>query len=153
MQIGCVRVTERALGPGPVDAAAQERAVAMIESALDDAARAAPALFARDPNRRLVGLAGTVSTLAQLDAGLARYDRHAIHHRRISRDVVREWRDRLGAETPAVRLGFPGMVAGREDVIVAGLYIVDAVMGRLGVDELLTSESDILDGIAARLRR
>ncbi len=43
------------------------------------------------------------------------------------------------------------MVPGREDVLVAGLYILDAVMGRFGVEELLTSEDDILDGVAASL--
>ncbi|OYV60238.1 MAG: hypothetical protein B7Z69_04780 [Actinobacteria bacterium 21-73-9] len=152
MQIGCVRVTERALGPDPVDAEHATRAVAMIESALEAAAAAAPELFALGPDLRLVGLAGTVSTLAQLDAGLDHYDRAVVHHRRLSREAVLAWRDRLGSEPPAARLGFPGMVAGREDVIVAGLYVVDAVMARLGVDELLSSESDILDGIAGRLR-
>jgi exopolyphosphatase/guanosine-5'-triphosphate,3'-diphosphate pyrophosphatase len=45
------------------------------------------------------------------------------------------------------------MVAGREDVLVAGLYVLDAVMDRLGVDELLASENDILDGIVMMLRR
>ena len=152
MQVGCVRVTERALGAGPVDADHEARALAMIEAALDGASAAAPALFALGPRLRLVGLAGTVSTLAQLDAGLDHYDRAAVHHRRLSRDVVSAWRARLGHEPPATRLGFPGMVPGREDVIVAGLYVVEAVMARLGVDELLSSESDILDGIAGRLR-
>ncbi len=152
MQVGCVRVTERALGPGPVDAERAARARAMIGSALDGAAAGAPALFALGPELRLVGLAGTVSTLAQLDAGLDHYDRSVVHHRRLTRAAVVDWRDRLGSEPPAARLGRPGMVPGREDVIVAGLYVVEAVMDRLGVEELLSSESDILDGIAARLR-
>jgi len=43
------------------------------------------------------------------------------------------------------------MVPGREDVLVAGLFILDAVMGRFDVDEVLTSEDDILDGVAASL--
>jgi len=96
-------------------------------------------------------VAGTVSTLAQLDAHRRDYDRAAVHHRVLSRDVVTHWRDLLGAMTPPQRLGLPGMVPGREDVLVAGLYILDAVMGRLGVEELLTSEDDILDGVAASL--
>jgi exopolyphosphatase/guanosine-5'-triphosphate,3'-diphosphate pyrophosphatase len=98
-----------------------------------------------------VGLAGTIATLAQLDAGLAVYDRDAVHHRRLSRETVVEWRDRLGKETPAVRLTHPGMVVGREDVLVAGLFVLDAVMERFGVSELLSSENDILDGITASL--
>jgi exopolyphosphatase/pppGpp-phosphohydrolase len=43
------------------------------------------------------------------------------------------------------------MVAGREDVLHAGLYILDAVMERFGVSELLSSENDILDGITQAL--
>jgi exopolyphosphatase/pppGpp-phosphohydrolase len=43
------------------------------------------------------------------------------------------------------------MVVGREDVLPAGLYVLDAVMERFQVDQLLTSENDILDGVVASL--
>ena len=74
-----------------------------------------------------------------------------MHHRRLTRSAVEHWRDALARESPSARLARPGMVAGREDVLPAGLYVLDAVMHRLGVDELLSSENDILDGIAASL--
>jgi exopolyphosphatase / guanosine-5'-triphosphate,3'-diphosphate pyrophosphatase len=74
-----------------------------------------------------------------------------VHHRVLTRATVQYWRDRLGAETPEERLANPGMVVGREDVLTAGLYVLDAVMERLEVDELVTSENDILDGVAASL--
>ena len=152
MQLGCVRVTERALGTGVVDRSHDLAARAMIDAELDRAWRAVPA-FARVIGAvRLVGLAGTVATLAQLDAGLVTYDRDAVHLRRLGRDVVATWRERLCAEEPAQRLEHPGMVPGREDVLHAGLYVLEAVMDRFGVDELLTSEDDILDGIVASLR-
>jgi exopolyphosphatase/guanosine-5'-triphosphate,3'-diphosphate pyrophosphatase len=152
MQLGCVRVTERALGADVVDEPHARAARAMIDAELDRVAREVPELFALE-RVRLVGLAGTVSTLAQLDAGEATYRRESVHHRLLSRASVVAWRDRLGAEPPAERLARPGMVAGREDVIVAGLYVLEAAMGRLGASELLTSESDILDGVAEALRR
>jgi exopolyphosphatase/guanosine-5'-triphosphate,3'-diphosphate pyrophosphatase len=152
MQLGCVRVTERALGSGVVDAAHDRATRVMINAELDRAWREEPAFGRIDGAVRLVGLAGTVATLAQLDVGLAVYDREAVHHRRIGRNVVSHWRERLSAEEPAVRLEHPGMVRGREDVLHAGLYVLEAVMDRLGVDELLTSEDDILDGIIASLR-
>ncbi len=151
MQMGCVRVTERALGAGVVTPAAAAAATAMIEDQIDQAFVAEP-VFARLVGAvRLVGLAGTVATLAQLDAGLRVYDRDAVHHRHLSRAQVQAWRDRLGAMTPSDRLALAGMVPGREDVLVAGLFILDAVMGRFDVDEVLTSEDDILDGVAASL--
>ena len=152
MQLGCVRVTERALGGDVVTTNAAAAARAMIEQQLDEAFAAEPHFATLVGDVRLVGLAGTVSTLAQLDAGLGRYDRDLVHRRRVSRARVQHWRDRLGALTPAQRLALPGMVAGREDVLVAGLYVLDAVMARFGAEELLTSEDDILDGVAASLR-
>ena len=151
MQLGCVRVTERALGKGVVSVASDIAAREMIEAELDRAWREVPD-FARLVGKvRLVGLAGSVSTLAQLDAGLATYDRDAVHHRTLSLATVELWRDRLAAESPEDRLARPGMVKGREDVLHAGLYILVAVMTRLGANELLTSENDILDGITDSL--
>ena len=151
MQLGCVRVTERALGAGVVTASREAAARAMIAAEIDRAF-AAEAAFARAVGAvRMVGLAGTVATLAQLDARLAVYDREVVHHRVLSRACVREWRERLAGETPEERMAHPGMVRGREDVLVAGLYVIEAVMERFGADELLSSESDILDGIVASL--
>ena len=151
MQLGCVRVTERALGKGVVSPASAAAANAMIEAELERAWEAVPDFAGLVGNVRLVGLAGSVSTLAQLDAGLATYDRDAVHHRRLSLATVELWRDRLAGESPEARLARPGMVRGREDVLHAGLFILTAVMIRFGAPELLTSENDILDGITASL--
>jgi exopolyphosphatase/guanosine-5'-triphosphate,3'-diphosphate pyrophosphatase len=151
MQLGCVRVTERALGRGIVTSVSEAAARAMIETELDRAFAAVPAFAQVAGNVRLVGLAGTISTLAALEARMSTYDRAAVHHRHLSRAVVQHWRDVLSLETPEMRLTHPGMVPGREDVLAAGLYILDAVMARFGVEELLSSENDILDGIAASL--
>jgi exopolyphosphatase/guanosine-5'-triphosphate,3'-diphosphate pyrophosphatase len=151
MQLGCVRVTERALGRDVVTPEGDAAARTMIAAELDRAFAAVPAFAMLRGRVRLIGLAGTVATVAQLDAHLEVYDRDAVHHRRLTRSTVQFWRDTLAREMPAVRLARPGMVAGREDVLTAGLYVLDAVMERLGVDELLSSENDILDGIAAAL--
>ncbi len=151
MQLGCVRVTERALGREIVTDERRAAAASMIAGALDAAMAAEPVLASVPGGVRLVGLAGTVATLVQLDRGVATYRRDEVHHRVVTRDAVQHWRDRLGAETPEARLGHAGMVAGREDVLVAGLMVLDAVMGRVGATELLSSESDILDGVAAWL--
>jgi exopolyphosphatase / guanosine-5'-triphosphate,3'-diphosphate pyrophosphatase len=151
MQLGSVRVTERALGRGVVSAQSDLAARAMIDEEIDRAFSARPAFESVVGHVRLVGLAGTVATLAQMDAELLVYDRDVVHHRALSLATVDHWRDLLASETPEVRLGHPGMVEGREDVLAAGLYILDAVMRRLEVDQLLSSENDILDGIVASL--
>ncbi|HUX03478.1 MAG TPA: hypothetical protein VMV53_01025 [Acidimicrobiales bacterium] len=151
MQLGCVRISERALGSGVVTAELARAAREMIDAELDRAFAAVPVFGRVVGNVRMVGLAGTVATLAQLDAALATYDRDVVHHRLLTREVVVRWRDRLGAETAEQRLAHLGMVRGREDVLVGGLYVLDAVMERFGVQELLSSESDILDGIVRSL--
>jgi exopolyphosphatase/guanosine-5'-triphosphate,3'-diphosphate pyrophosphatase len=151
MQLGSVRVTERALGRGMVNTASDRAARVMIDEEIERAFAARPS-FERVVGRvRLVGLAGTVATLAQMDAGLLVYDRAVVHHRVLTLATVDRWRDLLASETPEVRLGHPGMVKGREDVLPAGLYVLDAVMRRLDVDQLLSSENDILDGIVASI--
>jgi exopolyphosphatase/guanosine-5'-triphosphate,3'-diphosphate pyrophosphatase len=151
MQLGSVRVTERALGRGEVNAHNDLAARSMIDDEIERAFAAHPDFERVVGAVRLVGLAGTVATLAQLDAELLVYDRHVVHHRVLSLATVDQWRDLLASETPEVRLSHPGMVKGREDVLPAGLYILDAVMRRLEVDQLLSSENDILDGIIASL--
>jgi exopolyphosphatase / guanosine-5'-triphosphate,3'-diphosphate pyrophosphatase len=151
MQLGCVRVTERVLGPGIVTPEAERATREMIAEEIDRAFGAVPVFSKLVGHVRLVGLAGTVATLAQLDAGLEEYDRDAVHHRRLSLDTVIAWRRRLASLTPEERLDLAGMEPGREDVLVAGLYILEAVMERFGANELLSSEDDILDGVAASL--
>jgi exopolyphosphatase/guanosine-5'-triphosphate,3'-diphosphate pyrophosphatase len=151
LQLGSVRVTERALGRGVVDPESDRAARAMIHEEIERAFAARPDFDKVIGHVRLVGLAGTVATLAQMDAGLLVYDRTVVHHRILTLALIDQWRDLLASETPEVRLGHAGMVKGREDVLPAGLYILDAVMRRLGVDQLLSSENDILDGIVASL--
>ena len=153
MQLGCVRVTERALGREAVTDERRRAAQAMIDDALDVAMATDPTFASMAGGVRLIGLAGTVATLVQLDRGLGTYRREAVHHQVLTRVTVQYWRDRLAVETPEQRLEHAGMVSGREDVLVAGLMVLDAVMGRVGVADLLSSESDILDGVAAWLLR
>ncbi len=92
-----------------------------------------------------------MSTLAALRSGLVHYDRDQVHHAVLSRAEVTEWYHRLAAEPAAARLARAGMAAGRQDVIVGGVVVLDAVMERLGFEECLVSESDILDGLAKSL--
>lgn len=151
MQLGCVRVTERALGKDVVTPERAEAAWSMITEQIDEAFRQVPRFKELIGNVRLVGLAGTVATLAQLSTGVGEYNRDLVHHQTLRFDDVVSWREKLSALTPVERLSLAGMVQGREDVLHAGIFVLQAVMERFGVDQLLTSENDILDGIVASL--
>ena len=96
---------------------------------------------------RLVGVAGTVTTLACLDAGLQAYDSEVIHLRTLSLESVDRLVARLAGMTIAERAALPCVQAGRAPVIVGGAVIVKAAMEALGYDEMTVSERDLLDGL------
>jgi exopolyphosphatase/guanosine-5'-triphosphate,3'-diphosphate pyrophosphatase len=95
----------------------------------------------------LVGVAGTVTTLATLAAGLGEYDAEAIHLQTLALEEVCSLLARLGSITTRERAELPGVQAGRAPVLVAGAAIVMAVMEVLGYEELTVSERDLLDGL------
>jgi exopolyphosphatase/guanosine-5'-triphosphate,3'-diphosphate pyrophosphatase len=144
VDIGCVRLTERHLHGDPPSRAEIAAAAADIETALDAVATAMPAATART----LVGLAGSVTTVAGLALGLAEYDPSRIHHARIPAAQVAEQTRLLLGQTRAQRAALGVMHAGRVDVIGGGALVLDHVMRRFGFGEVLVSEHDILDGIA-----
>ncbi|MFJ1836210.1 exopolyphosphatase [Streptomyces sp. NPDC088175] len=148
VDIGCVRMTERHLVrdgvvTDPPDPAQIDAIRADIDAALDLAEESVPLTGAGT----LVGLAGTVTTLAAIALGLDAYDSGAIHHSRISFDQVQEITGRLLGSTHAERAAIGAMHPGRVDVITSGALILLAVMKRTGAREVVVSEHDILDGI------
>jgi exopolyphosphatase/guanosine-5'-triphosphate,3'-diphosphate pyrophosphatase len=144
VNIGCVRMTERHLhGDPPLDHEVADT-VADIDAALALAAATVPV----DKASTLVGLAGSVTTVAGIALGLDHYDSDRIHHSRVSAARVHEIATELLAMTRAERAAIPVMHPGRVDVIGAGALILDRIMTRFGFAEVLVSEHDILDGIA-----
>ncbi|WP_229072062.1 Ppx/GppA phosphatase family protein [Actinoplanes sp. DH11] len=144
MDIGCVRMTERHLHGDPPTAAELAAAEADITAAVDTALAAVSGSAART----LVGLAGTVTTVAALALDLPGYDSERIHHSRATAaDVTRVTRELLSM-TVAERRSLPVMHPGRADVIGAGALIEQIIVERSGHDVVIASEHDILDGIA-----
>jgi exopolyphosphatase/guanosine-5'-triphosphate,3'-diphosphate pyrophosphatase len=144
VNIGCVRMTERHLRADPPSAAQIAAATADIDAAIARAAAVVDAAQART----LVGLAGSVTTVAGIALDLPSYDPERLHHARIGAAEVHEVTARLLAQTRAERARIPVMHPGRIDVIGAGALILDRLMIQLGFAEVLVSEHDILDGIA-----
>ncbi len=99
----------------------------------------------------VLGVAGTITTVAAVEIGLAVYDPEVIHHFVLTRDAVEDVFRTLATESLADRVHNPGLPPERAPVIVGGLCVLVAIMRRLGLDELMVSESDILDGVLASL--
>jgi exopolyphosphatase/guanosine-5'-triphosphate,3'-diphosphate pyrophosphatase len=149
VDIGCVRMTERHLHGDPPASAEIAAAVADIDAALDTVASAVPVRQART----LIGLAGSVTTVAGITQGLSAYDAARTHHARLSAADVHDVTVSLLAQTRAARAAIGVMHPGRVDVIGGGALVLDRVMQRFGFGEVLVSEHDILDGIAWSLAR
>jgi exopolyphosphatase/guanosine-5'-triphosphate,3'-diphosphate pyrophosphatase len=101
-----------------------------------------------DEVRTLVGVAGTVTTMAAMTMGLTQYDRERIHGARVSTPDLLACVDRIVGMSVAERKELPFLHPGRADVIGGGALVLECVLRRLGLPELLASEHDILDGIA-----
>ncbi|GEP36059.1 hydrolase [Nocardioides szechwanensis] len=142
MNIGSVRLHERHLHSDPPTAAEVAACVADIDAALD-AAPVSPGDAAT-----VVGIAGTVTTVAAGVLDLPVYERTAIDQQVVSVDAVHDFVDRLVAMPVAERLTLPYLHPGRADVIDAGALILSRVLRRTTVSTMVVSESDILDGIA-----
>ncbi|GGR48488.1 Ppx/GppA phosphatase family protein [Streptomyces roseolus] len=144
VDIGCVRLTERHVRHDPVTAEEAEAIRADVRAALDLAAETVPIAG----TGTLVGLAGSVTTVAALALGLPEYDSTKIHHSRITAGQVAEVTARLLASTHDERASIPVVHPGRVDVIVAGALVLQEIVERVGAAEVVVSEHDILDGIA-----
>jgi exopolyphosphatase/guanosine-5'-triphosphate,3'-diphosphate pyrophosphatase len=145
LDVGCVRLTERHLSGDPPGEAAQAAAVAAVRSALTDAGREVALTSAAT----LVGLAGSVTTVAAAVLELPGYDRDAIHGARLPAAAVRAACDRLIGMPRSERARLPYLHPGRVDVIGAGALILRELLAATGAAELVVSEHDILDGIVA----
>ncbi|RIK09557.1 MAG: DUF501 domain-containing protein [Acidobacteria bacterium] len=143
IDMGCVRITERFLKSDPPTSAEKAAATAAIEAGLDSAEKVVDVSSAS----KVIGVAGTVTTLASIGLGLTDYDPSKTHHYQLPAREVRRLYEALGAMTAAERVEKFGVLPGRADVIVAGSMILLAVLERWGFDSVLVSESDILDGL------
>lgn len=144
VNIGSVRMTERHLANDPPTQQQIAAAEADIEAALDAVREMVPV----DRAASLVGVAGTVTTLTAIAKNLPAYDPDRVHGAVLTRQTVREVSDRLLAMPHAERAALPSLHPGRVDVIGGGSLILRVIVESLGADAVITSEHDILDGIA-----
>jgi len=148
MNIGCVRMQERHLRSDPPTPDQLSAARTDIAAALDEAAAAVDLSSVT----RLVGLAGTVTTVTARALGLSTYDPSAIDAAVLTVDEILDACDWLMTASRDERAAEGYMHPGRVDVIAAGALVWSEVVKRCaaetGIDTVTTSEHDILDGIA-----
>lgn len=142
--VGSVRLTERHPLSDPP-----------LESELHAARATAAAAFERIPLRAqghpIVGIAGTVTTLAAISLGMTTYDASRVHGCVLSTSALERIVGMLAEAPLAERRRLPGMHPGRADIIVAGGIVVLAVLSRLGAAEIQVSDRGLRWGLAEEL--
>jgi exopolyphosphatase/guanosine-5'-triphosphate,3'-diphosphate pyrophosphatase len=137
LDLGSVRLTERFLHTDPPSGHELDAAAAAVREALPDL----------HPTNA-IGVAGTITTLAALDLGLAEHEPDRVHGHSLTAEGVREQLERLASLPLSERRELPALDPERAPVIVAGAVIVREVLARYGLEELEVSERDILHGAA-----
>ena len=148
LDVGCVRLTERFITQDPPAPEDLTSAISFTQAWVDDVLLTIPQA---GEAKTVVGLAGTVNTVAAVEQGLAEYDREAIHHFVLTKAAAEDVFRTLATESRADRLHNPGLEEARADVIVGGCCALVAIYRTLGLDHVLVSEADILDGLALSL--
>ncbi len=148
-QVGAVRMTEACISKHPVSKQEQLALERLIDSRLQPLV-AQGEQYQSSP---LIGVGGTVTTIAALELQLNEYSGEQVTGRELTIEVVYDWYQRLAELDVATRLKLPGMTQGREDVIVAGVAILYRVLRLLGVNRMLVSDGDLLQGIIYQNKR
>ena len=144
LRLGVVDLAERYPFPGPVDG---PRYRLMYGGVLDRLRREVPEAVRLARADRLVGSAGTVTTLGALDLGLTVYDPARIQGHVLSRGRIERLLARLARLTVAERGGLPCLEPGRADLIIPGVAIVLATLELIGLDRLVVSDWGLREGI------
>ncbi|MGD9702948.1 MAG: exopolyphosphatase [Acidimicrobiia bacterium] len=148
IDVGAVRITEQLLRGDPPRPEELTNALGLVTDHLDDVVRELPGLL---EHPTFVGIAGTITVVAAVELGLARFDASRIDGFRLTRDAAEDVFRTLATEALVDRVHNPGLPKERADVIVGGCCVLVAVMRRLQLPEIIVSTRGILDGVAAEL--
>ena len=143
LPLGSVRLTERYVRQDP----ASPEEVAALVKALRAAVAGLPLPPAGQAPHRLLGTAGTVTTLAAMALELDDYDAARVHGYELSAEKLTDQVSRLAVSTQAERERMVGLDPRRADVIFAGSCILQAFVQRLGAASVLVNDRGIRWGL------
>ena len=144
MDVGGVRLTEAELHGDPPAPDELANALAVAQAHLEDALLAVPALAEAST---VVGIAGTITTVAAVEIGLPTYDPELIHGFQLQREAVEDVFRTLATEPLAARVHNPGLPPERADVIVGGCCMLVTILRRLQLPAIRVSDHNLLDGL------
>jgi exopolyphosphatase/guanosine-5'-triphosphate,3'-diphosphate pyrophosphatase len=146
---GAVTSTASHLSRDPAPPEDLTNLIGAVADELEEIGRDIPAIAAPT---RVIGVAGTVVTVAMVELGLSEFDNDALHGFELTRDAAEDVFRTLATETLNERVLNPGLPRDRADIIVAGCCILVATMRRLKLDSIIVSTRSLMDGVAQRER-
>jgi exopolyphosphatase/guanosine-5'-triphosphate,3'-diphosphate pyrophosphatase len=144
IDVGSVRITERALPDRPASTADLLSAASSVEAMFREVG------LPEEPGT-VVGVGGIYTSLAAITLDLPRYDRLQVHHSVLTLDQLTSLAGRLAGMTIEETAAIPSLDPARAPVILGGAIVAEAALRRSGRREITISEADILDGIALGL--
>jgi len=146
---GAVTSTASHLSRDPAPPEDLTNLIGAVADELEEIGRDIPAIAAP---ARVIGVAGTIVTVAMVELGLPEFDNNALHGFELTRDAAEDVFRTLATEGLNERVLNPGLPRDRADIIVAGCCILVATMRRLKLDSIIVSTRSLMDGVAQRER-
>lgn len=143
VDVGSVRLTERHVRTDPPTA----DELSAVRANIDRALAVVPPLT----GATLVGVAGTVTTLAAIAHGVDPYDARQIHGAILSREQLDRAVTQLATLPLSERQRLPGLSPKRADVIVSGAILCAAILDKAGNDHVVVSDRGVRWGVAEEL--
>ena len=146
--VGAVVLTETELHRDPPRPEELTNAIGLVTDFMDDLVREQPHVL---DATRVVGVAGTIVTIAAVELGIARFDPVALHGMTLTREAAEDVFRTLATESLADRKSNPGLPAERADVIVGGCCALVGIMRRLRLPSITVSVHNLLDGVVQHI--
>ena len=145
---GAVVLTETELQRDPPRPEELTNAIGFATDFMDDLVREQPQVL---DATRVVGVAGTIVTIAAVELGIARFDPVALHGMTLTREAAEDVFRTLATESLADRKSNPGLPPERADVIVGGCCALVGIMRRLRLPSITVSVHNLLDGVVQHI--
>ena len=146
--VGAVVLTETELHRDPPRPEELTNAIGLVTDFMDDLVREQPQVLEAT---RVVGVAGTIVTIAAVELGIARFDPVALHDMTLTREAAEDVFRTLATESLADRKSNPGLPPERADVIVGGCCALVGIMRRLRIPSITVSVHNLLDGVVQHI--
>ncbi|CAB4558976.1 MAG: hypothetical protein F2545_03705 [Actinobacteria bacterium] len=144
---GAVTATSSHISRDPAPPQDLTNLIGAVADELEEIIRDIPALTTPS---RVVGVAGTIVTVAAVEIGLSSFDDAVLNGFVLTKDAAEDVFRTLATENHSQRILNPGLPEDRSDIIVAGCCILVATMRRLHIDEIIVSTRNLLDGVIER---